>query len=43
MVGDEVVTWNPFLYSLISLSNELEELELVYFKCTVSYMEVRNV
>ena len=43
MVGDEVVGWNPFLASLISLAQELESLGLVYYNSSVSYIELGEV
>ena len=38
MVGDGAVGWNPFLVSLVSLAQELEKLELVYYDGSISYV-----
>lgn len=46
MVGDEVAGWNPFLNSLLRLSEELEELGIVYTNDEAVYVEAdeaRNV
>jgi hypothetical protein len=39
MVGDESLGWNPFLKSLVDLSNQLEELGIVYADGKASYIE----
>ena len=45
-MGDEVSGWNPFLTSLLHLSEQLEELGIVYAEGEAAYVEsgeVRNV
>jgi len=39
MVGGEVVGWNHLLPSLITLAEKLEELGLVYYDGSTSYVE----
>jgi hypothetical protein len=36
-VGDEIVSWNPFLKSLADLSEKLEELGLAYREGAAMY------
>lgn len=38
-VGDEVARWNPLLTSLVHLSEELEELGIVYTEEQAIYIE----
>jgi len=39
MVGSEVVGWNRLLPSLTTLAEQLEELGLVYYNGSASYVE----
>jgi hypothetical protein len=41
LVGDEVSGWNPFLTSLLHLSEQLEELGVVYAEKQAIYVETK--
>ncbi len=43
MVGDEVPGWNPFLDSLLHLTEKLEEIGIVYTGGEVAYTKTKGV